>query len=635
MASAADEAPALLAPSEYEAEAGTAVGGRVALSRLFKVKTKGKAQKGKGKCKEQQEADVCELHVLGGKTTSDVLFLDAWGEDARTLHGAAPLGSLKMFRGLKIIHQKPEYSTSQLSYHAKVVPALGRNTLVMDLPADADESWGRIPMEHPVLDLESIKKVTDKIQVCAKVVVESNPGVVERKTRFGDSRVCNAVVRMQNLSIRTSFWRELADNMAQHGAGTPLFMTQVVVVKTDVNSWELRGSNATQLTRLSGAEGDAMQAATDMSTESVRLTSHAQVDYDRLTTTNVATVASIFSVLVPDQMRNLAGVYDLHHVTVTGVTSVLSHGGTVMVCCAQCKKGLEELEEQACSAHPEAGTESRRIVALHIADHSGNGEAMMYHETAEYMTKHWNDDLAKLNKTLKSVPWSLRVVYRQYNKRNENYVEIKRMAPSLDDTGILNNSLTTAVPPTLVVSASAAATATGVRFAPCKLLARDDALGLLTCKDKAIQSARIIIRLVEISENEQNDAFGMGAGGAVRVSRKCRCVVDPEDNAEYVLQHAGTANTVRWLLMGKADQIFMVLVNKKAEGGPFVPYAFCDVSKCGLPTLRQYAETVLKWQEGAHAPLEATFTPQKRLKVLVDDGSSRATTEPFATRGSA
>ena len=268
MALTLNGAPTLLAPSEYNAEPGTAVGGRVVLSRLFHIKSAGLAkgsQKGRegGKAVPEKETDVCELHILGGRTTSEVLYLYATGESARDLHRAAPLKSLKMFQGLQIIRQRPRTSTSQFSYHARVVPALGENTLVKDLPADAHPSWCRIPMDHPVVDLETIQGVTDTMQVCANVVVESNDGVTEGRAQSGNVRVCNAVVRMGHVSMRTSFWQELADNMAQYGAGAHLFMTQVTVVRIGAISWGLRGCNATQLIRLGVEEGAATQAATD------------------------------------------------------------------------------------------------------------------------------------------------------------------------------------------------------------------------------------------------------------------------------------------------------------------------------------------------------------------------------------
>ena len=64
MAQSSSDAPVLLAPSEYVAEAGTAVGGRVVLARLFKIKSKGKSKggegKGKGKYNAEKESDVCE-----------------------------------------------------------------------------------------------------------------------------------------------------------------------------------------------------------------------------------------------------------------------------------------------------------------------------------------------------------------------------------------------------------------------------------------------------------------------------------------------------------------------------------------------------------------------------------------------
>ena len=87
----------VLSPSEFEGEVGTAVAGRVVLARRTTVQQRQQQGKGKGKKagggKEGKGETVkCELHVLGGSTMADMLFVDAWADDAEPLHSIAQRG---------------------------------------------------------------------------------------------------------------------------------------------------------------------------------------------------------------------------------------------------------------------------------------------------------------------------------------------------------------------------------------------------------------------------------------------------------------------------------------------------------------------------------------------------------------
>ena len=108
-----------LCPSEYEGEHGTCVFGRVVLKRGPFVPTqasqdtdtqasqggkkgKGKAKKGKGKQAEEGAVKL-EIHLLGGNSVDEVLFMDAWGDGARELSQTVEHGKVYRISGAKKI----------------------------------------------------------------------------------------------------------------------------------------------------------------------------------------------------------------------------------------------------------------------------------------------------------------------------------------------------------------------------------------------------------------------------------------------------------------------------------------------------------------------------------------------------
>ena len=81
------------APSEYTGEPGTCVCGRVVLCRgpfnatgqdAQTTASSGKApsKKGKKKGADMQNRLKTEIHILGGDSTDEVLFIDGWGDGA-------------------------------------------------------------------------------------------------------------------------------------------------------------------------------------------------------------------------------------------------------------------------------------------------------------------------------------------------------------------------------------------------------------------------------------------------------------------------------------------------------------------------------------------------------------------------
>ena len=81
---------------------------------------------------------------------------------------------------------------------------------------------------------------------------------------------------------------------------------------------------------------------------------------------------------MPHLSRDLSGgLYEVHNVAITGVSSILSDEKAVMACCQECKC---QIATDACAEHPEAGTEMRWILELQLAEEGGTAQAIVYHD---------------------------------------------------------------------------------------------------------------------------------------------------------------------------------------------------------------------------------------------------------------
>ena len=130
-----------LSPSEYSGDTATCVCGRVVIKRgPFDLGTgasgHGKGKKGtSGRGKEKKgggPSRKLEVHVLGGTSVGDVLFVDAWGDVAERTARAMEVGKVYRLSGGKVVYQSPRHSTSSLPYFFRVVAPLGVKTHVTE-----------------------------------------------------------------------------------------------------------------------------------------------------------------------------------------------------------------------------------------------------------------------------------------------------------------------------------------------------------------------------------------------------------------------------------------------------------------------------------------------------------------------
>lgn len=614
-----------LSPREFSGDPATCVYGRVVIVRgpvelgnQEKAKGKGKAKgknKGQEKGKDKGPGTKIEVHLLGGDTAGDVLFIDAWADAAGQVSRALELGKVYRISGGTVVNQTPKYSTSRLSYFLRVKPPLGVNTIIQEC---TEGPLTELPLHHPFADIAILGKVTDAVQVCAVGVVSHQPGVVERDTPYGRAGVCNAVIKQGRHDIRCGFWRNHAAALAAFPVGSTVALMQVNVKQLN-GSWELFATEATQIKGCPADLAAAVSATTDVTDGAEAATSlskrHA-VDYDTAPAI-ASTVSGLMSVPVPFEMRDLPGVFELHCVAVTGVAGASADSDWQIRSCVECKKKIPDGQD-ACGNHPNAGTELRWLLKLGIADNTGGGSVVMYHdavasvgvlgESAELLDAQARRLRAA---ALRATPWTLRCIFKTNDASNVNYLEVKRMVPTLTSEGVIATWTQAAGP--------AVKTGGACPFAKCGEVTSEESLGLLFVGDCEVKAVRVLLVMQRPSDQEivaVPDAENRG----LRVQRLARCGLQPDSETRYVVKTAGVAGDVQWLLTsghGDAHLVTATMRTDKTSGlRTFEVLSHAPVAPELLPSMTNLMAAVTQSSTSALIAHAQDATPLKRLREI-------------------
>ena len=145
--------------------------------------------------------------------------------------------------------------------------------------------------------------------------------------------------------------------------------------------WEVAATEATQIEECPEELRQGLLDATNLNTSGVMLTQMPTVDYNSVKATP-ATLSGLASVILPQNPRELEGVFEVHSVAVLGVSSVLNDGAFQMRSCTKCK-GIVHTDLDRCEQCTDfEGFEQRWILSLDLADQKGGCSAMWYHDTA-------------------------------------------------------------------------------------------------------------------------------------------------------------------------------------------------------------------------------------------------------------
>ena len=635
----------LLSPTEYSGDPTTCVCGRVVIRRgPFDINRRedgrasgkkgnpGHCGKGKGGKRAEGPLRKMEFHLQGGATGATVLYVDAWGAAAEEVARTMSEGVVYRISGGKVINQSPQYSTSRLSYFLRVVAPVGVNTVIQEVTVSP---WNALPLHHPFVDLASLGKVQGSLQLCMLGIITLQPGVVERDTPYGRSGVCNAVIKRGSHDIRCAFWRENGENLARFGVGREVALLQVTVKKVSDGSWEVGASDATQVIPCPADLVESLRRETDTSdtaAPATSLTRRQTVDYDTAPA-QTSTVSGLFSVIVPQVMRELPGIFDLHNVAVMGVSSVTFDGAWQIRSCSECKKKVSD-DNVACPSHPTAGFEYRWLLSLEIADETGRGHAVMYHDAAcaldVFGPSGGPPDLEKQRKmglAIRAVPWTLRLVFRPNELTQTNVLEVKRMLPTLAPEGVVGNWAPAAT--------GAVTTTTSCPFSVCADVTFDQSLGITLVKDREVSAVRVLLRTQKIKQDEivaLPDADNLG----FRVQRYVRCGLNDAKEETYLLKTAGVPADVQWLMTAAPDDVFLVtaMVQEGAESDrpEFNVLAHMSVTPNILPSLVKLMLATVNESQIVNVTHVPAATPTKRLQQVLATAGEPSTPQPLSRR---
>ena len=622
-----------LAPSEYTGESGTCVCGRVVgvrgpfqperrdqESQADSSKGKGKGKKGKNQGQTGQDRLKTEIHILGGHAIDEVLFIEGWADGARQLAEALPRGGVYRIADAKKVEATPRFSTSRLSYYLRFVPPIGVNTKIAIY---TENPWADLPLHHPFVDFESLKRVEGSLRVCLVGVVSTQPGSIARDTKFGQSRVCNAVLKQRSHLIRCGFWRDHGDALATHPVGAALALHQVTVYFKN-GGWEVAATEATVIEECPAEAKASLLAETDLTVAGVSLTQAARVDYNTAKTIP-ATLSGLNSVLQPQQARDLNGVFEVHGVAVLGVSSVLRDNTFSMRACKKCKAQVSEAFDVCQVCTDSDGLENRWIFSLDLADQGGSATAMLYHDVAQDLAfLEEAAASAKIIRGFKAPVWSLRLIYKKNEMKHNNYLEIKKIGLTITADGVLSSFRKLPKPHTVSQS--------GCPFAFCSEVTFDKDLGVLTRSGTAVSAARLLVRVKEAEEDEliaQPDPTNNG----FRVCRRIRCcLAGSSADAIYDVKIAGMAASVQWLMTASPDSCFLVTVKGRAADKAFTVLAHLPVK---AEEFKQYEDLLLQHishKEDVEITHLIADTPKKRLQTLQSAVPEASTPPPFDKR---
>ena len=627
----------VMSPSEYTGEGGTCVYGRCVLSRgPFSPEQheggwsnkSGKGKKGKKGRDGDQEKLKTEIHILGGSGMGEVLFIEGWADGARQLAQALQRGQVYRIKDAKKIDSKPRFSTSKLDYYLRVVPPIGVNTKI--------EVWVEgpsvpLPSHHPFVDLQSLQRVAGSIRVSLIGVVSTQPGLVTRETKYGPGEVCNAGIQQKEHLVRCGFWRTHGQSLSEYPVGTAVVLHQVNVY-TKNGGWEVSSTESTIIEECPQELREPLLSETNLEAGGTSLTQRLDsVDYNT-TKTIPATLSGLASVIAPQAgVRDLRGTFEVHSVAVLGVSSVLSDGSFHMRSCVKCKALVREELNQCDKCAESDGLENRWIFSIDMADQGGAAtNVMLYHDAAKEIpfldtTDETIDDNRKLKiiRSFRSKPWSVRVVFRKNEMKQTNYLEIKKMEPTLTTEGAVGSFR--------LLPAPCVASQDACPFARCADVSFDVDLGVLTVNGLAVQAVRLLVVILPPAEDElvgTPDSTNLG----FRITRKVKCGLADQCEDTYEVKFAGIDRSVQWLMTAPEDACYLITAKGRGTDKAFSILTYEDTKSIGRSEYHKLMTRHIEHKSDVSIVHSIMDTPQKRFNSLSDAVPLADTPRPLNKR---
>jgi hypothetical protein len=256
----------------------------------------------------------------------------------------------------------------------------------------------------------------------------------------------------------------------------------------------------------------------------------------------------------------------------------------------------------------------------------------MYHDTAKDMeifqqAKNLEDaeEEKKVLEYLKSTPWTIRCVFRTNELTQTNFVEIKRMVPTLNDEGLVGSWAP--------ASTGAVKTSTACPFVKCAATTFDDCLGMTFVEGREVAAVRVLV-VINKSTTGTTVAAPDPANLGLRVQRLARCGLESDAETSYLVKTAGVTADVQWLLTAQAGDAFLLTATLQGAGDSF---AFSVLSHLALTeaqceSMSQLMLNTIQQTQAVLITHSADASPQRRLRDLVGESDGAAQVQPLTKR---
>ena len=199
------------------------------------------------------------------------------------------------------------------------------------------------------------------------------------------------------------------------------------------------------------------------------------------------------------------------------------------------------------------------------------------------------------------------MVYKKNEVKLTNYLEIKKIEPTLTAEGVVASFRM--VPAPTVVSQDACP------FAKCAEVTYDNELGCLSFSGRIVHAVRLLVNILEAGEEEVVAVPDVTNAG-FRVCRRATCVFEKENKKVYEIKAAGIASSVQWLMTAPKDSIFLITAKGRSADSEFNVLAYEDTKRIGASQYETLMNRHMSHTGDVAIEHLKEETPQKRLESL-------------------
>ena len=566
-----------------------------------------------------------ELHLLCDVGFKGLLYVEAWRDHARRLNDGAPSETAVAMQDLTIksLGDRSRFQSSALEVYAQFQQHSTVTTRNVIVPR-------ALPTHLPHVQFSSLPTFAGKKH---QVSVVGRLGDLEDPRNTGEGRMVQTVwIVFGSARVKISAWPESQAKFRTAGRGSCVFATRLTCTLGPNGKAELSTGKSTELLEPPEAlREEALAATPDVDSAAIQSISHVyqRQDFARASARQ-ALLSSVTGTVVPGAVRDLDGLFLIHHAILISMEPLGSNDHAYYNGCLVCKKKVEL--GSRCQQHGDKEPGPCWLASLTIGDFTTTAVAKAIGDVVESIVKLPPGqavpnaegqtpflDLA-LN-TARATPLNFKIRVTKNQDVSKNVLEIVHAEPAF------NAANATATIPTQPL---AAIRPEQPGLPPISIDGLEEVDGCAKVGNVFPQTIQI---LVHIADTGMEPGVLAQDGAMVRISRNATCVLS---GAPMVLQRTGRVDLMQqYMRFNKKDILFAVVrplaVQRRANAdGPAVWHAFLlghllmaeEAFAAKFHTYyQQYVDYYRSCLAVDHLHVEKAFTPKRRKKMVEDSAS--------------